>query len=149
MPLANGSISATFNTFAPDRPDPELGELPGVCAHFVVGRDGTIAQFVRLSVMCRHTVGLNWTAYGIEHVGYTDAQVLANRRQLDASLRLTLWLRCRAAIGPGNVIGHNENRDSPYHRERVARLRTQTHGDWRERSMRVYRRELRALGPCP
>jgi N-acetylmuramoyl-L-alanine amidase len=144
----NGSISATFNTFAPDRPDPELGELPGVCAHFVVGRDGTIAQFVRLSVMCRHAVGLNWTAYGIEHVGFSDAEVLANRRQLDASLRLTRWLRCRAGIGPGNVIGHNENRDSPYHRERVARLRTQTHGDWRASSMRAYRRGLRALGPC-
>ena len=114
-----------------------------------MGRDGTIAQFVRLSVMCRHTVGLNWTAYGIEHVGYTDAQVLANRRQLDASLRLTRWLRCRATIGPANVIGHNENRGSPYHRERVARLRTQTHGDWRASSMRVYRRKLRTLGPCP
>lgn len=145
----NGSISATFNTFAPDRPDPELGELPGVCAHFVVGRDGTIAQFVRLRVMCRHTVGLNWTAYGIEHVGFSDAEVLGNRRQLDASLRLSRWLRCRASIGPATVIGHNENRDSPYHRERVARLRTQTHGDWRASSMRTYRRKLRGLGPCP
>src|SRR3954465_10735804 len=62
------SIAATYNTFAPDRPDVELHELPGVCSHFVVGRDGTIVQFVALSIMCRHTVGLNWTAFGIEHV---------------------------------------------------------------------------------
>jgi N-acetylmuramoyl-L-alanine amidase len=145
---ANGSVRATFDAFAPDRPDPELHELPGVCAHFVVDRDGTIVQLVRLSTMCRHTVGLNWTAYGIEHVGFTDADVLANRRQLDASLRLTRWLRCRAHIGARNVIGHNESLSSPYHRERVARLRRQTHGDWRPPSMRVYRRKLRALGPC-
>jgi hypothetical protein len=114
----------------------------------VVARDGTIVQFVRLGTMCRHTVGLNWTAYGVEHVGFTDREVLANRRQLRASLRLTRWLRCRASIGVGNVIGHNESLSSPYHRERVARLRRQTHGDWRASSMRVYRSELRALGPC-
>jgi len=146
---ANGSVRATFDAFAPDRPDPELRELPGVCAHFVIARDGTIVQLVRLNVMCRHTVGLNWTAYGVEHVGYADGDVLGDRRQLDASLRLTRWLRCRARIGVGNVIGHSESLGSPYHRERVARLRRQTHADWRARSMRVYRRRLRALGPCP
>ncbi len=145
---ANGSVRATFDAFAPDRRDPELGELPGVCAHLVVARDGTIVQLVPLGTICRHAVGLNWTAYGVEHVGVSDAEVLANRRQLRASLRLTRWLRCRARIGAGNVIGHNESLSSPYHRERVARLRRQTHGDWRAASMRVYRRALRALGPC-
>src|ERR687884_1753043 len=54
-----GSIAATYDTFAPDRPDPELHELPGLCSHFVVGRDGTIVQFVPVSLICRHTVGLN------------------------------------------------------------------------------------------
>jgi hypothetical protein len=43
------------------------------------------------------------------------------------------------------VIGHNESLSSPYHRERVARLRTQTHGDMTRASMRTYRRKLRAL----
>jgi N-acetylmuramoyl-L-alanine amidase len=146
---ANGSVQATFNAFAPDRPDAELHELPGLCSHFVVDRDGTIVQFVRLTTMCRHTVGLNWTAYGVEHVGSSDREVLRNIRQLDASLRLTRWLRCRARIGVSNVIGHNESLSSPYHRERVARLRQQTHGDWHPASMREYRRRLRALGPCP
>ena len=144
----NGSIEATYNAFAPNRPDPELGERPGVCAHFVVGRDGTIVQFVPLSLMCRHTVGLNHTALGIEHVGFRDADVLGNRRQLRASLRLTRWLRCRYGIAVTDVIGHNESLRSPYHRERVARLRRQTHGDWRRASMRIYRARLRAL-PCP
>jgi N-acetyl-anhydromuramyl-L-alanine amidase AmpD len=138
------SIDATYNTFAPDVADPELHEKPGTCSHFVVGRDGTIVQFVPLGVMCRHTVGLNWTAIGIEHVGSTDADVLGNRRQLVASLRLTAWLRCRDGIALRDVIGHNESLSSPYHRERVPRLRRQTHGDWRHASMVRYRRELRS-----
>ena len=143
----NDSVQATFNTFAPDIADPELRELPGVCAHFVIGRDGRIFQFVSLSLMCRHTVGLNHTSIGIEHVGRSDGDVIGNTRQLRASLRLTTWLRCRYEIGTGNVIGHSESLSSPYHRERVARLRMQTHGDLKKASMDVYRRQLRAR-PC-
>jgi N-acetyl-anhydromuramyl-L-alanine amidase AmpD len=98
--------------------------------------------------MCRHTVGLNWTAIGIEHVGFSDAQVLGNRRQMGASLRLVRWLRCRYGIQVRNVIGHNESLSSPYHREDVARLRSQTHDDFRRADMNIYRRRLRAMGGC-
>lgn len=139
------SAAATRDTFVRDRPDPELHELPGTCAHFVVGTDGVIHQLVSLRLMCRHTVGLNWTAIGIEHAGYTDADVLGNRRQLAASLKLTAWLRCRYGIKLRDVIGHNESLSSPYHRERVARLRNQTHGDWTHADMQVYRAKLRRL----
>jgi hypothetical protein len=65
-----------------------------------------------------------------------------------ASLRLTRWLRCRYGIGVGNVIGHSESLSSPYHRENVARLRTQTHGDWTHADMNNYRRQLSARGAC-
>jgi N-acetylmuramoyl-L-alanine amidase len=136
------SFRATFNTFAPDVADPELHELPGVCSHYVVDRGGRIHQLVSLRYMCRHTVGLNWTAIGIEHVGFSDAQVLGNRRQLRASLRLTRWLQARFGIATRNVIGHAESLSSPYHHERVRRLRTQTHGDWAHRDMVVYRHRL-------
>src|SRR3954453_17458140 len=139
------SAAATRNTFVPDRPDPELHELPGTCSHFVVDRDGTIYQLVSLKLMCRHTVGLNYTAMGIEHAGFKDSDVLGDSRELAASLRLTAWLKCRYGIRLSNVIGHNESLTSPYHRERVERLRTQTHGDMAHASMRVYRRKLRAL----
>jgi len=138
-------FQATYNTFAPDEPDPELHELPGTCSHFVVERDGTIYQTVPLSIICRHTVGLNYTAIGIEHVGDTDADVLGDSRQLRASLRLTRWLRCRYGIATSNVIGHNESLSSPYHNERVASLRSQTHGDMTQASMQVYRSKLRRL----
>ena len=139
------SIAATYNTFAPDRPDVELHELPGVCSHFVVGRDGTIVQFVPLSIMCRHTVGLNWTAFGIEHVGSRDSDLMGDPAQLRASLRLTEGLRCRYGIKVRDVIGHNESLSSPYHRERVARLRHQTHGDLATPAMRRYRARLRTM----
>lgn len=143
-----GSAAAVYNTFAPDVRDPELHELPNVCAHFVVSGLGRIYQLVSARVRCRHTVGLNWTAIGIEHTGFSDGEVLGNRRQMRASLRLTRYLRCRFQIKLRNVIGHAESLSSPYHRERVASLRLQTHGDWRHASMQTYRRQLRRRGSC-
>jgi N-acetylmuramoyl-L-alanine amidase len=142
------TFQQVFNTFAPDVADSELHELPGTCSHYVVDRDGTIYQLVPRSIMCRHTVGLNYTAIGIEHVGFSDAEILRNPRQMRASLRLTRWLRCRYGIGVANVIGHNESLSSPYHHERVARLRTQTHGDWTHADMRTYRLRWSASGSC-
>jgi N-acetylmuramoyl-L-alanine amidase len=140
----NTSFQATWNTFAPDRPDIELNELPGTCSHFVVDQQGTIHQLVPLEIMCRHTVGLNYTAIGIEHVGMSDAQVMGDRAQVRASLRLTRWLQGRYEISTRNVIGHAESLTSPYHSERVARLKSQTHGDMSRTTMVRYRRMLPA-----
>jgi N-acetylmuramoyl-L-alanine amidase len=144
----SSSVGSVYNTFAPDNADPELHELPNVCAHFVVSGSGKIVQLVPLSIRCRHTVGLNWTAIGIEHTGFSDAEVLGDQAQMRASLRLTHYLRCRFQIKLRNVIGHNESLSSPFHRERVASLRNQTHGDWRHSSMQVYRHRLHRLGNC-
>ena len=138
-------LASAWNTFASDTPDVELHELPGTCAHFVIDRDGTIYQLVPLTIICRHTVGLNWTAIGIEHVGTSDAEILQNPRQLQASLRLTLWLMNRFGISLPNVIGHSESLTSPYHRERYAPWRCQTHGDWTHADMGTYRGRLAAL----
>ena len=133
------TAQAVFNTFAPNRPDPELGELPGVCTHYVVAKNGFVFQLVSRRLMCRHTVGLNYTSFGIEHVGRSDAGVFARRRQLRASLALVEWLQDRYGIGTRNVIGHNESLTSPYHRERVKRLQKQTHADFPRRFARRYR----------
>src|SRR5215211_3366033 len=142
------SFAPVYDTFAPNRPDVELHELPGVCSHFVVDADGTIYQLVSTRIMCRHTVGLNYTAIGIEHVGRSDAQVLGDARQMAASLRLTRMLQGRYGIALRNVIGHNESLSSPFHRERVPRLRTQTHADFPKPTMDRYRRRLERL-PAP
>jgi N-acetyl-anhydromuramyl-L-alanine amidase AmpD len=142
------TFQSTWNTFAPDVPDSELHELPGTCAHFVIDRTGTIHQLVPLTIMCRHTVGLNWTAIGIEHVGSSDGEILSDRRQMAASLALTHWLRCRFHIAIANVIGHNESLSSPYHHENVPAWRNQTHSDFNHADMQIYRARLRALGGC-
>jgi N-acetylmuramoyl-L-alanine amidase len=142
------TVASVFDTFAPDVPDPELHELPNVCAHFVISSSGRIYKLVGIRIRCRHTVGLNWTAIGIEHTGFHDSDVLDNHRQLGASVRLTEYLRCRLHIPIHDVIGHSESLSSPYHHERVPSLRHQTHGDWQHASMRIYRRRLRRLGRC-
>jgi hypothetical protein len=139
---ASSTYGPAFNTFAANAPDVEFGERPGVCAHFIVDRDGTIHQLVRLKWMCRHTVGLNHVAFGIEHVGVSDGDVMGRRRQVASSLRLTRWLRSRYGIRVRNVIGHAESLSSPYHRERVAAMRNRTHGDMAPATMRRYRRML-------
>ena len=139
---ATSAFGPVFNTFASNAPDPELGERPGTCSHFVVDTDGTIYQLVSIKLMCRHTVGLNYTSIGIEHVGLSDGALLGSPDQLAASLRLTRWLQGREGIATGDVIGHAESLSSPYHRERVERLKRQTHGDMSGRTMRRYRARL-------
>ncbi len=139
------SFSSAWNTFAANTPDPELGELPGTCAHFIVDRDGTIYQLVRLTVMCRHTVGLNYVALGIENVGTSDGEILRDPAQLRSSLALAAWLVGRFHIRIRDVIGHSESLSSPYHRELYKPWAHQTHGDWKHLDMDVFRSKLRAL----
>jgi beta-N-acetylhexosaminidase len=122
-----------------------LGELPGVCAHFVIDTDGTIYQLVSLHVRCRHAIGMNWTAIGIEHVGTSDGQILSNPAMMWSSLRLTLWLMDRFGIRVRNVIGHAETLMSPLHREAYPAWRCLTHADWQRADMQTYRRRLREL----
>ena len=139
---ASTTYSSAFNTFASNAPDVEFGERPGVCAHYVIERDGTIHQLVSLRWRCRHTVGLNHTAIGIEHVGVSDADVMGRPAQIGASLRLTRWLQGRFGIRTRDVIGHAESLSSPYHHERVAAMRNRTHGDFQRATMRRYRARL-------
>ncbi len=120
-----------------------LGEYPGVCSHFLIDTDGTIYQLVNLGIRCRHAIGMNWTAIGIEHVGTSDRQILHNRRMMRASLRLTVWLMDKYGISWGNVIGHAETLQSPFHHELYPSWRCMTHSDWLRKDMRVYRRRLK------
>ncbi len=139
---ASTTYASAFNTFAGNAPDVEYGERPGVCAHYLIDRDGSIHQLVSTRWRCRHTVGLNDTAIGIEHVGVSDADVLGRPRQLAASLALTRWLQGRFGIRTRDVIGHAESLSSPYHHERVAAMRNRTHGDFSRATMTRYRRDL-------
>ncbi len=132
----------------PPHPPPQVPETPNVCAHFVISGSGRVVQLVPVGIRCRHVVGLNQVAIGIEHTGFSDGDVLGNRRQMRSSIRLTKWLRCRYDIGIRDVIGHRESLGSRFHRELVPSMKYQTHGDFRHSSMSLYRRELHGAGRC-
>jgi N-acetyl-anhydromuramyl-L-alanine amidase AmpD len=142
---ANNSYSATWNTFASDSPN--LGELPGTCAHFVISKDGVIHQLVSLRLRCRHTIGLNDSAIGIEMVQETgqgahwaDQQILNRPRQINAALRLVRWLQARYHIGTGDVIGHAmANTHRRFHDLEGWR---NDHSDWQRADVRAFRRRL-------
>jgi N-acetylmuramoyl-L-alanine amidase len=145
---AAGSISAIFNTFRTDQPDVEFHELPNVCSHFAVSASGAVYKFVPPTIRCRHVVGLNYTAIGIEHVGFSDQDILNRPAQLNGSLQFTQWLRCRFGIPVSQVIGHNESLSSPFYKELDPRFRGQTHQDWNRADMNIYRADLTKLGDC-
>jgi N-acetylmuramoyl-L-alanine amidase len=137
------SFSSAWWTFADNTPD--LGELPGVCSHFIVDTDGTTYQLVNLGIRCRHAVGMNWTSIGIEMVATSDRQILQDEPQLRAALRLTVWLMAKFGIQVRNVIGHAETLMSPYHHELYPTWRCLTHSDWQHPDMVIFRRKLRRL----
>jgi beta-N-acetylhexosaminidase len=137
------SFERAWNTFAAN--GRHLGEKPGVCAHFLIDTDGTIYQLADVGVRCRHTIGLNDVAIGIEHVGTSAKSVLRNAAMMRSSLRLTLWLVASARIEVRNVIGHAESLESPYHHERYRDWACMTHADFGHRDMRTYRGLLRDL----
>jgi N-acetylmuramoyl-L-alanine amidase len=137
------TFDAAWNHFAAN--GLHLGERPGVCAHFLIDTDGVIYQLVARWIRCRHAIGMNWTAIGVEHVGSSAGQVLRNDRMMRSSLRLTVWLMARYGISWGNVIGHAEILESRFHRERYPSWRCRTHADFDHGEMRRYRRRLRGL----
>jgi N-acetylmuramoyl-L-alanine amidase len=129
---------------------PNLGELPGVAAHFVIDKDGTIYQLVPLYVRVRHAIGLNHRALGIEFVQeggsgprWADAQILARKAQMRAALRLVRYLRARYGIRLRDVIGHAMANDSPYFRDLLGWRND--HTDWLAADVRVFRARLVAL----
>ena len=137
------SFDSAWNHFAAN--GPHLGERPGVCAHFLIDTDGAIYQLVNLGIRCRHAIGMNWTAIGIEHVGTSGRQVLRNDAMMRSSRRITVWLMARFGISWGNVIGHAEILESRFHRERYPSWRCRTHADFDRDEMRKYRRRLKGL----
>jgi beta-N-acetylhexosaminidase len=135
------SFDSAWNHFAAN--GSHLGEKPGVCAHFLIDTDGTVYQLVNLGVRCRHAIGMNWTAIGIEHVGTSADDILDDADMMRASRRLTAWLMLRYGINVGNVIGHAEILRSPYHHELYDDWACSTHADWNRDEMRAYRKRLK------
>ena len=142
---ASATFQSVWNTFADDVPDVQYHVLPQVCAQFVIDTNGTIYQLVPLDIMCRQVVGLDYTAIGIENVGFSDRQVMDDKAQYHSALELTRWLRCKFKLPVKNVIGHNESLSSPYYIEHAASWRGQTHQDFNHADMNVVRAAVAKL----
>ena len=135
------SAHATFEANSPN-----MGVKPGVVAHYVIDKDGTIYQQLPLRFAGRHTVGLNYVAVGIECVQEgrpTDAQavadILSRKAQTTSLTALVRWLMHRYDIALANVIGHGMANGSPYFKDLLGW--DNSHGDW----SRPQIKRLRAL----
>jgi hypothetical protein len=145
---AGSSYQGARGTFASNSPN--RGELPGVCAHYIIDKDGTAYEVVSPRIRCRHAIGLNYTAVGIEMVQeagesshWADRQILNRRPQIRAALRLARYLRARFDIDMTNVIGHAMANNSPYFKD-LEGWRND-HTDWEWRDVRVFRKRLRRI----
>jgi N-acetyl-anhydromuramyl-L-alanine amidase AmpD len=143
---ATDSYSSVWNTFNSNAPS--LGEPPGVCAQYVVEQNGTIDELVAPRIRCRHTIGLNHVAIGIEMVQSTgpgshwaDQQILNRRPQIRAALKLVRWLQARYEIRTNEVIGHSMANDDRYFED--LRGWTNDHTDWLKRDVREFRQRLK------
>jgi hypothetical protein len=139
------SARAVFVANAPNK-----GELPGVAAHFIIAKTGRIYQLLPTTVRCRHTIGLNYCAIGIEMVQeagrgshWADRQILHRTRQIEAALRLVRYLRAKYSVKMRNVIGHAMANRSPLFKD-LERWRND-HTDWLAADVRVFRTRLAAL----
>jgi hypothetical protein len=137
------------NTFASDSPN--LGELPGTCAHFIVAQNGDVWQIVPTNIRCRHTIGLDDKAIGIEMVQSTqgnsshwaDQQILDRPAQIGAVLALLHFLQREYGISTNNIIGHAMANEAPQFRD-LQGWRND-HTDWQAQDVLVVRQRLSAI----
>lgn len=132
--------------FAADVPD--LGELPGTCAHYLVDQGGLVHALVPTSVRCRHAIGLNDAAIGIEFVQAThghsstwaDQQILARSAQAEAGLALVRSLQAQYGIATADVIGHASANAHPLFHDRLGWRND--HTDWQPVDVGAFRARL-------
>lgn len=104
------SLEESFKTFDPPRLPASRADIAGasalnVSAHFLIDQDGTVYQLLPTNRMARHTIGLNWTAIGIENVGGNRKKLTA--RQVEANARLVRHLK-ETLPSLTMLLGHHE-----------------------------------------
>jgi len=140
------TYASVRSQFAADLPN--RGETPGTCAHYVVDQDGTIHELVPPTLVCRHTVGLNHVAIGIEFVQssgghdprWAAQQVLRRRAQAAAGVALVEHLQRRFSIADDDVIGHAMANDAKGFRDDEGWRND--HVDWQRPEVVAFRRLL-------
>jgi beta-N-acetylhexosaminidase len=105
----------------------ENAGLLNVSAHFLVNRDGTIYQLMSENLMARHTIGLNYSAIGIENIGGKDnKEEDLTPQQVEANSRLVRYLKQKYP-NIEYLLGHHEYlkmQDSPLWLEQDKNYRT-------------------------
>ena len=104
------TLEQTFAAFDPAKlPAARDGIRSGgqlnVSSQFVIDRDGTIYQLLPETYMARHTIGLNYTAIGIENIADGNDLPMTDA-QLSANARLIRYLAGKYPIE--FVLGHSE-----------------------------------------
>ena len=104
------TLEQTFAAFDPaELPAARDGIRSGgqlnVSSQFVIDRDGTIYQLLPETYMARHTIGLNYTAIGIENIADGNDLPMTDA-QLSANARLIRYLAGKYPIE--FVLGHSE-----------------------------------------
>lgn len=113
------TVESTYNWFY--NPNYSDGTL-NVASQFLVGRDGTIYRLAPENSLCRHAIGYNWCAIGIENVGGHDDSENLTEAQLAANIQLIRYLHQKYPT-IGFVFGHYQQvaaRASGLYRENVA-----------------------------
>lgn len=75
-----------------------------VSSHYVIDRDGTIYRLVPDNLFCRHTIGLNYCAIGVENIGSKENPL--TNEQIKSNAKLIRYLKSKHNIQ--YVIGHSE-----------------------------------------
>jgi len=142
---ATSTYSSAHDTFVSNAPNG--GEEPGVCAQYIVDQDGTVYEQVPPTIQCRHTIGLDDVALGIENVQITgpdahwaDQQILHRPAQITADLKLVKWLQAIYHIPTKNIIGHAMANDFYLFRDREGW--TNDHTDWQPEDVYEFRQLL-------
>ncbi len=84
------------------------GEV-NVSAHYLVDRDGTLYQLAAEDVLCRHIIGFNHTAIGIENVAVDADDLTLAQLEANAALISRIVQRQTSIL---YLLGHHEYRDN-------------------------------------
>ena len=104
----------SLDFFRPPRLDHQIrrdiagGGDVNVSAHYLVDRDGTLYQLAAEDILCRHIIGFNHSAIGIENIAVdaddlTQAQLEANAALISRIVQRQPSIRY--------LLGHHEYRD--------------------------------------
>jgi len=115
------TLAESYRFFAPAmldtvlRRDISSGGQVNVSPHYLIDRDGAILQLAPDNVVCRHTIGFNHTAIGIENVGRNEDDLTEAQASSTADLINRLVNRHPSIV---YLIGHYQYREAglPHYR---------------------------------